>query len=171
MENINLLLGQIASMVTILGFLGFLVKKINRYKNVKEKQRQKFESLIKALANQATTAIQRQDVFIYANETLGFGRHIENRIRFHAGFFWLFNLLMSFLIVYLYDSRDLVFWEIALLLLAEAGALVLTSFLSVICYNLAKINDAFAQSYIEEVNRHISKSPMAVKASSKLRKS
>lgn len=151
--------GSIASLLAIFFvIIGFLVRQINRYREYKNRQKEQFneiENQINSLVNLATTATKRQDLFMFANETLGNGRHQELRMRARTAPLYLITFIVScasFLTVIIFNPE---LWLTSIIIASTIGALIAVVVLNAIINQVGRGNDHFSNGYLEAVSDHI----------------
>ncbi len=158
--------GGIASIFALFAmFFTYARKKLADIQVKHQEQEQKYiqvKSEISDLTSKATTHLKREEVYMYANSLVNYERHYEIRIRIIASVahIWSFiivlyaigmntfkvmapgyaiNLLKSSLVVCL---AALVYFNIKLILSVK---------------HIAKLNDSFAEGFIDVIYEHIKK--------------
>ena len=164
MEQINSLINPWAGLASLLGLVfavvGFSMRMFKRYKAEKIKQQEKYDDIkrsINSLSGGATTISKRQDVYMYASETLGNSRHKEIQMRVK-----LVPIYIISFIVFCFSLGILLILKLSILfvvVLVIGNILILQSCISFINIQsqFSKLNESFYDGYMESVHDHIEK--------------
>ena len=166
--------GSIASLIALaLVVLGYVRKKVVDVKVKKKEMEQKYvevKSKITKLMNQATTYQKRQDLYVYINSVIHYGRHNEIRwilITAALGIV-LFILLIvaSGLSIHVFNAFEtlseakkhwIIFWG-CYNALVFVFMVYYFSKLIILVKEMGKLNQSYTDSFIDGYYEHIQKS-------------
>jgi len=151
--------GNISSILALIFvIIGFINKQIQKFRDLKDQQDKEYQEVkeeIKLLASNASTITQRQDVFMYVNSSVNFGRHRENRMRIRATTNYIISFITFLLTINVILFIKLSILEDILFIILDIALIISVYKINTILEQLGSINDSFAEGYIETISNHI----------------